>query len=206
MVSIYRLISTRDVTDIRYVGKTVNPLKHRLRQHLSGGCGQYTKNWIRKELKDGYDINIQLIEEVDDSMWEEKERFWILYYLQMGYELCNIQSGGIQSPGNSSLNHQHKKQKLNKKLLEDFIKKENKRVCLINRKGKVLREYTNAIVAAMANELSTIKVFNCCERRRLGEDCHIKSLRFVYEGTPFIKRKYTHEEVREELKHYFINN
>ena len=84
MVNIYRLTSTRDVTNIKYVGKTIKDLKIRLNQHKSGSCGQHTKNWINKELKEGYDIIITLIETVDDNVWEEKERFWIIHYPKYG--------------------------------------------------------------------------------------------------------------------------
>lgn len=204
MVSIYRLSSTRDITDIRYVGKTIKELKIRLGQHKSGGCGQHTKNWITRELKEGYDITITLIESVEDSIWEEKERFWILYYLNMGYKLCNINSGGNMCNGNLSKEKQIQHLTTIKKNLYDKIEKDNRKVFQVNRKGKPLQEYKNIIQASGMTGISFDKIFNCCERFAVGEDNHLYGMRFIYEGTVVPKRKFTDLQIRKEIEEYLF--
>lgn len=204
MVNIYRLTSTRDVTNIKYVGKTIKDLKIRLNQHKSGSCGQHTKNWINKELKEGYDIIITLIETVDDNVWEEKERFWIMYYLNMGYKLCNIQSGGNMHGGKP--NEEKTKKCINniRKNLYEKIEKDSKKVLQVNRKGKIVQEYKNIIQASGMTGISFDKIYNCCERQAVGEDCHLYSLRFIYADSKFIKRKFTDSEIRKEIEDYLF--
>lgn len=58
---IYTLQSTRNLSDIRYVGKTTQILNKRLVQHLCTAKTQVHRhvcNWIRKELDAGYSITI----------------------------------------------------------------------------------------------------------------------------------------------------
>ena len=90
---IYGLYSTEDEI-IRYVGKTKHVLSKRLREHINGAllrnCKTYKDNWIRSVYSNGYKINIKLIEECDDSVWEERERYWIKEY----DNLTNLTEGG----------------------------------------------------------------------------------------------------------------
>lgn len=61
-IKIYTLSSTRDPNNIRYVGKTKQPLKRRLSQHITdakkasklGTKRNYNYNWIIHELNDGF--------------------------------------------------------------------------------------------------------------------------------------------------------
>lgn len=60
----YYLVSTRNLSNIRYVGITTKTLKKRLQSHLSDikrDKNSHKHNWIRKELKEGYKIKIKLI-------------------------------------------------------------------------------------------------------------------------------------------------
>lgn len=77
-IKIYTLSSTRDPHNIRYVGKTRQPLKRRLSQHLTdakkaakaGLKRNHNYNWIIHELNDGFQI---IIEELDSMEFEENE-------------------------------------------------------------------------------------------------------------------------------------
>lgn len=87
-IKIYTLSSTRDLNDIRYVGKTKQTLKRRLQGHLydakkAKGLGNYKNhnyNWINHELSEGYSI---IIEELDSLQfdgsedWKWFEQYWI---------------------------------------------------------------------------------------------------------------------------------
>lgn len=73
---IYKLIYNGEVI---YIGKTKNTLKIRFSQ-------KYPK--IPIEIKK--QSSIELIEETDDI---SRERFWIKYYIDLGYKLYNILKG-----------------------------------------------------------------------------------------------------------------
>lgn len=105
LTKIYYLVSSRNLLNIRYVGKTVMSLNNRLSSHKSGKCGQYLKNWLRKELSEGFEIIINLIEEVEESRWVEREKFYIAFYKSLGFKLCNLTDGGEGMCGYKTPNH-----------------------------------------------------------------------------------------------------
>ena len=96
---IYGLYSTEDDI-IRYVGKTKYMLHKRLMEHINGAlirnCKTYKDNWIRSVYNKGYVVDIKLIEECDDSIWEEREKYWIKEYAN----LTNLTEGGEGGHGN----------------------------------------------------------------------------------------------------------
>lgn len=95
MTKIYRLKDPITL-EVRYVGKTVSSLEKRLGEHISYSKKGKTHrdNWI-KSLPDR--PIIELIEECDDSIWEERERYWITYYKA---RLTNHTDGGEGMLGN----------------------------------------------------------------------------------------------------------
>lgn len=79
--------------EIRYVGVTVNSLNARLSQHLwesKNRKGTHKINWITNLKKDNKIPIIELIEICNESNWEEKEKYWISYFLN----LTNTREGG----------------------------------------------------------------------------------------------------------------
>lgn len=96
---IYGLYSTEDGI-IRYVGKTKYVLSKRLREHVNGAllrnCKTHKDNWIRKVYETGFEVSIKLIEECDDSIWEEREKYWI----HNTPSLTNLTEGGEGGHGN----------------------------------------------------------------------------------------------------------
>ena len=90
---IYGLYSTRD-NDIRYVGKSNNP-KSRLKDHIwsskSKKSNTYKSCWIRKELNEGYNIKIKVLEVCDVDEWPIKEQKWVKKY----NNLTNHHKGGL---------------------------------------------------------------------------------------------------------------
>lgn len=77
-IKIYTLSSTRDLNDIRYVGKTKQTLKRRLQGHLCdakkakrlGYYKNHNYNWINQEINNGYSI---VIEELDSLEFNKTE-------------------------------------------------------------------------------------------------------------------------------------
>jgi hypothetical protein len=81
--------------EIRYIGKTIQPLKNRLKCHLHPNKNDKTHraNWILNLKNNGLKPTINLIEECSDSNWVEREIYWIDYYSKLT-ELTNHSKGG----------------------------------------------------------------------------------------------------------------
>lgn len=79
---------------IRYVGMTSKSLEYRLKKHIENA--KYTKhnkhlcNWINKLLKNNLKPIIELIEEVNFDIWQQKE----IYYISIYPNLLNFTKGG----------------------------------------------------------------------------------------------------------------
>lgn len=87
---------------IRYVGQTKNSLKSRLNEHKCDALTRKLKshkcNWIRKIYKDGFKLQIELIEKTDELRWQEREIYWIQEYRKKNNNIINQLDGG-QSGG-----------------------------------------------------------------------------------------------------------
>lgn len=83
-----------DTLEVRYVGKTVRSLNRRLGNHIDNAKrskhNRHLSNWILDILSNGKRPVIELIEEVDNSVWQERERYWIAQYPN----LINLTEGG----------------------------------------------------------------------------------------------------------------
>lgn len=92
-------IYTLSVNDnVRYVGKTVQKLEQRLKEHIrvakSGKVKNHRTNWINSILKSGL---IPIIKEIDRCTWNkssELEQYYIKHYKDLGYDLVNETFGG----------------------------------------------------------------------------------------------------------------
>lgn len=93
MVKIYKLIDPISL-EIRYVGKTVTSLRDRLKVHIrqSKIAQKHTHKeaWIKSLLNQNNKPIIELIEEVGEDRWVERERYWI----SMLPNLTNASIGG----------------------------------------------------------------------------------------------------------------
>lgn len=104
-IKIYTLASTRDLNDIRYVGKTKQTLKRRLQGHLCDAkkaeklqnYKNHNYNWINQELKNGYDIVITELDSLEfqeNEDWKWFEQYWISQMKIWGFKLTNLTDGG----------------------------------------------------------------------------------------------------------------
>lgn len=79
-----------------YVGQAKNLLK-RLGEHLAGyqhiDCS-IKKHKFYDEENNPYGYHVEVIEECQTEEMDEKERYWIKYYADNGYQLRNKTSGG----------------------------------------------------------------------------------------------------------------
>lgn len=91
---IYALYSNLS-DELKYVGKCNDP-KQRLRMHYSQrNCKKSHKNnWINSVIRNGGDIQLKIIEEVNEYNWVEREIFWI-NEISKTNNLTNIAKGGL---------------------------------------------------------------------------------------------------------------
>lgn len=82
---------------VRYIGKTFD-CKRRLREHLSCRGKTRSVQWIKSLRKIGLKPVLEILETVKTSQpedWESAERFWIEMFRQWGFQLVNLDSGGM---------------------------------------------------------------------------------------------------------------
>lgn len=182
MVNIYKLLDP-DTLKIRYVGKTIEPLNRRLCKHM------YNRNnkskiakWCRKLHRENKRPIIELIEEVRDSIWGEKEKYWIKYYKDKGCDLMNLLPGGE----NEQQSYQHTeeaKQKISKankrpkskewmeNAAEAMRKVRCKTILKLDKENNILDKYDSFPEAAKDvwshNYQSAVKnIHACCNYKR----------------------------------------
>lgn len=91
---IYALVES-DTGQIRYVGKTNQPLKDRLARHLTSDRGTHRCNWIKSVLARSAEVQAIILEELPpDVDWQAAERRWIAMYREAGARLVNSTDGG----------------------------------------------------------------------------------------------------------------
>lgn len=92
-VKIY-VLKHPDTLEIRYVGKTVRSLSRRLGNHIANAKGnkhnKHLSNWILSILREDKKPIIELIEEYDYNVWQEREKYWISQFPN----LINLTIGG----------------------------------------------------------------------------------------------------------------
>jgi hypothetical protein len=94
-IFIYILIDPRD-NQIRYVGKTKNA-HHRFYSHTAPSMFKdksHKSKWIKKMVEEGFLPILEVIETTDEYNWESREKYWIKYYKDLGYDLTNGTDGG----------------------------------------------------------------------------------------------------------------
>ncbi len=99
IVHIYS-INDPDTLEVKYIGKTIRPLRERLWSHRSyikkNPNRTHFTRWFSKLTNSSKSPIITLIEECNINNWEERERYWIKYYREFG-SLTNTSPGGINS-------------------------------------------------------------------------------------------------------------
>ena len=116
-VKIY-VLKHPDTLEVRYVGKTVRSLSRRLDNHIANAKGnkhnKHLSNWIINILNKNKRPIIELLEECDYSVWQEREQYWISQFPN----LINLTKGGDGCLG----------------FIQDESTKEKLRIAMIGRK------------------------------------------------------------------------
>lgn len=80
---------------IRYVGKSINPIK-RFKEHISESLNKkktHKHRWIVKMIRQKKQIKLKILEITDKEHWQEKEKKWISLFKDK--LLTNCSSGGL---------------------------------------------------------------------------------------------------------------
>lgn len=139
-VKIY-VLKHPDTLEIRYVGKTIRGLNKRLCNHISNAKGnkhnKHLSNWILSIINENKRPVIELIEECDYNIWQEREKYWISKFPN----LINLTIGGdgcegfthsqktIEKCKNANLGRKHTqefKDNMSKRLKGISLSKEHK--------------------------------------------------------------------------------
>jgi hypothetical protein len=105
---VYYLVSTRDMKNIRYIGVTCKGAVQRLRRHLYDYryTNTYKDRWIKKELKEGFEILISVLHyDLTYSQALKKEILEIKKHREKGFKLVNTTDGGDGFRGKKSPEH-----------------------------------------------------------------------------------------------------
>lgn len=97
-VQIYALIDPRN-NQIRYVGKTINTLQNRLREHIWISRTERSKCrravWIKELFESNLKPEIVLLETVNENQWRKAEQKWEKDLKNQGFDLLNdLPTGG----------------------------------------------------------------------------------------------------------------
>lgn len=144
-VKIYKLIDPIS-NEVRYIGKTEKTLKHRLSMHVTTSIKNKLKThkeaWISGLYqKEGLRPLIELIEEVDFELWQEKEIYWITQF----DNLTNLCSGGLGGTGRVYTESERLQKSITMKKLIDEGRidyKERAKKISVSSKGKIVSEIT----------------------------------------------------------------
>ena len=136
-VKIY-VLKHPDTLEIRYVGKTVRSLSRRLGNHIANAKGnkhnKHLSNWIISILNDNKRPIIELLEECEYSVWQEREKFWISQFPN----LINLTEGGDGCLG--FIHDDSTKEKLRMAMIGRKHTEEFKQAMSLRLKGKPLSE------------------------------------------------------------------
>lgn len=137
MVNIYTL--SHPITgEIRYVGKTNRTLEKRLYGHLHRKSSVKSSCWIKSLESKGLTPIIELIDVVSEENWEEEEKFYISYCRFLGFDLTNMDEGGVGMIGYRITDEV--KAKMRKSRTGKPCKEETKRKISQSLKGHTLSE------------------------------------------------------------------
>ena len=177
---IYKLIDP-ETNQVRYIGKSNDP-KQRLKAHYNKARYKPTHkfNWI-KTLKDrGIRPIMEIIEEVSIEIWKEREKYWIMFYLEQGFSLTNCTTGGDGLTfGNQTSFKKGHKVWLGKKHSEETKKKISKnnylrgkpnsrrrKIVQLTLNGDFIKTFDFIHQAAKELNFSASKIVSCCKGRR----------------------------------------
>jgi group I intron endonuclease len=92
------LSSSQTPDEVRYVGQTIGSLRVRFNSHIyrmnKDKRDFHISRWMRQVYANGFHVVKLQLEEVDDTIINEREIKWIQYFKDSGFSLTNMTEGG----------------------------------------------------------------------------------------------------------------
>jgi len=169
--------------EIKYIGKTKNDLKARVRLHLNIKKEKNNKRvkWIKELKSKGLRPKAEILEFCSDSDWEMLEDFWINQFRTWGFDLVNTCDGGQGRRGYKMTDEE--------RLV--VSKQKPKAVIQYNLNGEVINEFPSIAEAAKQTGIKNANICSCC----LGKSQTASSTIFKHKDNPL-----TEEELISRLK------
>ena len=126
----------------KYVGKTKH-FETRIKQHLYKDRFMYNSyfyRWLNKHLSEDKQFFVDILEEVNDSNWQEREKYWIKHVKENGYKLTNMTDGG--DGNNNQIFTEESREKRRQKMLGNKLSEKTKKLISKAHKGKIVSELT----------------------------------------------------------------
>ena len=219
LCKIYALIDEAGL--VRYIGKTVTPLKSRLSKHIKSALksspGKTHKNdWIKKMYRNESVIDIILIDSIPNDEWRFWETFYISLFKTWGYKLTNMTDGGDghDNPW-KNMDDAERKRRIDKLVTNNKSHKKRELMRKL-RLGKTYIELFGVGKSEQLKEQKSIlwKTNNPSKKGRINSDynieCSKKANTKIYSITfptgeviKFVGRKQIHEYFKAEVN---INN
>ena len=95
----YVLSASSDQENIRYVGVTTRTVEQRFYGHKYCAMhddkrGLPVHKWMYSHYNRGETIIVKQIDSCSESEWQDREKYWISHYRDLGFQLLNISEGG----------------------------------------------------------------------------------------------------------------
>ena len=155
----YLLKSNKSIVDIRYIGVTTKTLECRYYQHKHEAKRKADRpvyHWWNKRITENFQITIEPLEIDFTGDWEEREKYWIRHYRQMGFNLLNVSEGGVGIITN---------EQRTKSSRQRSIEAHNKSVIALTKDGKFYKEYSSCREAAKEFHTVPTAITNACKSR-----------------------------------------
>lgn len=127
----------------RYVGKAKN-FDKRMKDHLYRDRFKYPHTWfyrwLNKQIREDKEFFIDILEEVNQDNWIERERYWIAHIKENRYRLTNMTDGG--DGNNNQVFSKETLIKRSKSLMGHPVSEETRRKISNGHKGKIVKEET----------------------------------------------------------------
>lgn len=185
-IYIYALIDP-ETNLIRYIGKTTNLIR-RLNSHLTRCKSRkyHSAVWINSLLSKGLKPFLEVLEEVDENTWVEREKYWISFYKHI-VDLTNILDGGeggatfgrLGKPWSDEQRKNNKKARTGKPIKHTIEGKENRtkgvrqycdknkrKVYQYDLKGKLIKEWACAVDAGRELKINPSNIHRVCNGKQ----------------------------------------
>jgi group I intron endonuclease len=182
-IFIYKLIDPI-TNEVRYVGKT-NNLVRRFSAHLrrSKTNKYHSARWINSLLNKNLKPILEIIEECNETNWEEREIYWINYYREL-FDLTNILDGGghtatygrlgkpwseqhrinyIKTRSGMPVNHTDKGKKNRANGIRNYYNQNKRKVFQYNLDGEFIREWDSAVDAGLELKITHSNITRVCK-------------------------------------------